>query len=228
MATCDELATQLTGLQSQLATLQKKLDNPDEACADFTGRAFEECIQGLRRNIATTQIQITDVQQQQQAQGCLNPPSPPPVTYEFIDLGTLGGAQSIANDINNVGQVVGWSNPPDVLDPVGTRHAFLWSASSGMQDLGTLGGGSSSAYDVNNAGQVVGTSYRSFLWSTTTGMQDLNSLLPTNSGWFLAGDGYSEQIPPISINETGQIVGSNDPPGIYLGARAWLLRKHQN
>ena len=55
-------------------------------------------------------------------------------------------------------------------------HAFLWSASTGMQDLGSLGG-NSYAQAINNSGQVVGMyvnglgNYRAFLWTSGGGMQ---------------------------------------------------------
>jgi probable HAF family extracellular repeat protein len=67
-------------------------------------------------------------------------------------LGSLGGFTSIAVDINELGQVVGWSHTP-----TNEQRAFLWTASGGMQDLGTLGG-LSVALSINNAGQIVGYS----------------------------------------------------------------------
>ncbi len=45
---------------------------------------------------------------------------PSAIPYETIDLGTLGGALSAATDVNNGGQVVGWSQ-----DASGVSHAFL-------------------------------------------------------------------------------------------------------
>ena len=57
--------------------------------------------------------------------------------YRAVDLGTLGGAGSIAFGINKNGQIVGQS-----LTAQTQNHAFLWSAGV-MTDLGTLGGRSS-------------------------------------------------------------------------------------
>ena len=73
------------------------------------------------------------------------------------DLGTLGGRESRAVDVNERGQVVGTADTVvraariDVIE-----HGFLWE-NGAMRDLGTLGGPNSEAVDVNERGQVVGT-----------------------------------------------------------------------
>ncbi len=78
------------------------------------------------------------------------------------DLGALGGSldlsQSIAYDINNVGQVVGESFNRFSRE---LTRAFLWTANSGMQYIGGLEPrtGSGIAYAINDAGQVVGQSW---------------------------------------------------------------------
>src|ERR1700710_2412041 len=69
----------------------------------------------------------------------------------MVDLGTLGGANSLALGINNSGEVVGYSFLADNV----TKHAFTWTAATGMVDIGTLpGGGAIEAEAVNDAGDV--------------------------------------------------------------------------
>jgi probable HAF family extracellular repeat protein len=69
----------------------------------------------------------------------------------FADLGTFGGLNSVANAINDYGQVVGGANTL-----AGVNHAFLFSGGT-LQDLGTLGGVGSTAWDINNHGTIVGS-----------------------------------------------------------------------
>src|SRR5438128_10677206 len=85
------------------------------------------------------------------------------VTYTVSDLGTLGGSQSLAWDINDSGQIVGESTTAD-----GETHAFLYTGGT-MTDLAALPFGdpgvrsrTSSARAINASGQLVG-------WATRAG-----------------------------------------------------------
>jgi len=120
-----------------------------------------------------------------------------------IDLGNLGGTMvNEANNINNKGQVVGFSDLPGDT----SFHAFLWTEDFGMQDLDTLPGDVFSGGDGNNdKGQIVGFSCnadfsmcRAFLWQNGT-MTDLNTLIPTTSLLSL--------VEAFSINSRGEITG---------------------
>jgi probable HAF family extracellular repeat protein len=120
------------------------------------------------------------------------------------DLGTLGGADSFAHDINNAGQVVGVSCTSYSVT-TGTPKAFFWQDGSDMRDIGHLGGGSSSANAINDSGQVVGWSRNAayethaFLWQDGVPMQDLGSL----GGMTIAA----------AINSAGQVVGYDTTMG---------------
>ena len=72
--------------------------------------------------------------------------------YRATDIGTLGGAHTYGQAVNNSEQVVGTSE-----DARGTVRAFLF-ADGVLHDLGTLGGSSARALGINSAGQVVGAS----------------------------------------------------------------------
>jgi probable HAF family extracellular repeat protein len=121
------------------------------------------------------------------------------------DLGSLGGTGQgfgiLAYNINNQGQVIGYSD----LKGNANFHSFLWTRGKGMQDLGTLTGDANSvAIGLNDAGDVVGVSVdamfnpHAYLWQNGT-MTNLNTLIPAGSPLSL--------LTACSINSSGQIVG---------------------
>jgi len=69
-----------------------------------------------------------------------------------IDLGTFGGYDGEAWDINNSSTVVGWADSPTDI------RAFVWSESEGMFDIGTLGGPGAVARGINDGGLIIGNS----------------------------------------------------------------------
>jgi probable HAF family extracellular repeat protein len=116
------------------------------------------------------------------------------VEYQIIDLGVIGGYGSVANGINNYGQIVGESS----TDYSGGR-AFLYENGS-MTDIGTINNYCcSQGKGINDSGQVVGSSSdyygysRAFLYDNGL-MKDL--------GTFGGHYGSAE-----SINNNGQVVG---------------------
>ena len=120
----------------------------------------------------------------------------------FIDIGTLGG-YSVANAINDNGQIAGYSNSS--ID--GLAHAFLYD-NGVMTDLGTLNNYDMITQDINNQGQIVGyyvgNNGYGFIY-TNGALYDLLSLIDSNSGWTsILGN-------PLAINDYGQITGQ----GVY-------------
>ena len=116
---------------------------------------------------------------------------------EIRDLGTLGGAESAAVEMNGRGQVVGWS-----ITDHGTTHGFLW-ANGKMSDLPPTGGFQdvSGAVAVADSGVVAGNihpnlntpDYQAVVWLNGK-LRKLPTLGGTDS-WVLA------------MNERNQIVG---------------------
>jgi probable HAF family extracellular repeat protein len=128
----------------------------------------------------------------------------------IVDLGTLGGEESQAYDINYSGLIVGWAE-----DAHHQRRAFL--TLGGLQDLGTLGGHTAEAHAINTAGQIAGVSAiasganHACLWDAG-GITDLGTLGGANS----IAEG---------INNLGQVVGASETDGADLGrqhAFLWL------
>ncbi len=152
---------------------------------------------------------------------------------------SLGGLQTIPADINDAGQVVGWS-----VTTANARHAFLYQSGQ-TTDLGTLDGGTSQALAINNAGQIVGTSEtasgtHAFLYQAGS-LSDLGTLggpeslaSDINASGFAAGfadlAGGSRHASlytgpwvdlgtlggttsrAVAINDAGQIAGTSDLP----------------
>lgn len=138
----------------------------------------------------------------------------------IIDLGTLGGNESLASALNNQDQVVGVAANaiPDPFSMLGwgtQARAYIWQHGR-KRGLGTLGGPDSFAWFINGSGQVAGVSYTSatpnpvtgqpptdvFLWHDGK-MRDLGSLggsVPTFGG-------------VAALNSRGEIVGTSDLTG---------------
>lgn len=90
-------------------------------------------------------------------------------SYTFTDLGTIGGNNSQAYGINNLGTVVGWSTTIG-----GASRATVWNGRNSTV-LDTLGGSYSYAYSINNSGVAVGVSWgtgnayaSAAIWNGTT------------------------------------------------------------
>lgn len=131
------------------------------------------------------------------------------------DLGTLGGANSEANSINNFGQIVGDAyNASDIARPV------LWNdLNSAPTDLGTLGGASGMAMVINDNGLIAGWSDTAdgashlTLWDHGQ-IIDLTQFIPAelrDAGWNTLQGGVNNSIISsdyMDMNNAGVIVTS--------------------
>jgi probable HAF family extracellular repeat protein len=123
------------------------------------------------------------------------------------DLGTLGGPDSIAFNVNERGQIAGntfTSFTGNSVSPIPNAVPFLWENGK-MINLGGFGGTYGAENDLNNRGQVVGFSFiagdmgfHPFLWSQGK-LFDL--------GTFGGTDGEA-----IGLNDAGDVVGYAEFP----------------
>jgi probable HAF family extracellular repeat protein len=143
---------------------------------------------------------------------------------QIFNLGTFGGAESLAADINDQGQVAGYAlnTTPDPYSFFGyfyqgtsnstQTRAFVWQ-NNAMKDIGTLNGPDAEAEFINQRGQIAGDSYTNdvpnadgyptdlpFLWTPGRGgngtMQNLGTL---------GGDSINTDS---GLNDQGEVIGS--------------------
>ena len=122
----------------------------------------------------------------------------------MVDLGTLGGNNSLAFYVNDADMVVGRAE----FAPGNTATRAALYSNGTVTDLGTLGGINSSANAINNSNVIVGHSefnsgnqlpfIQAFIYKDGA-IVNLNARIPANSGWNLTT--------AQSINDAGQIAG---------------------
>ena len=121
----------------------------------------------------------------------------------MVDLGSFGGTLGFATQLNDRGQVSGYSNLTGDL----TTHPFFWNGKK-LLDLGTFGGSDGVALSLNDAGEVVGDAdfpgdelHDGFLWKSGT-MTDLGNLGKTSSAFWINSE--SQIVGGSHINDTAQ------------------------
>ena len=142
---------------------------------------------------------------------------------QIIDLGTFGGANSLATNINDQGQVAGFAQNsiPDFTffegnfsaSPTQWR-AFLWEKGQ-MRDLGTLGGpdsGTAGALAQNERGQVTGVSYTNSDVNPSTGEPTRHVFLENRNQMRDLGTLGGTFADARTINNRGEIVGRSSLP----------------
>lgn len=141
----------------------------------------------------------------------VDPPSFAVTPRLGVDLGSLGG-QGRAHDVNNGGEVVGFSALAS-----GASRAFLWTAEQGMVDLGINGAASIQALAINDLGQVAGVrggvgagSNLGFFWS-----DGVTTLIPSFEGEDLSISS------PQDLNNTGKVVGFSRGLDLRFHAFVW-------
>jgi probable HAF family extracellular repeat protein len=149
--------------------------------------------------------------------------------YTLTNLGTFGAEQAIARDINDAGQIIGWTVAG--TGATATSSPFLLQDGKKI-NLGSFGGANGQTAGINQFGEVVGFSQdgnlqnRAFVWNNGT-IKDLNNLTLTNPTF---GGLKVILTNATGINNFGDIsaYGSytyqNAAGATQTGTRAYLLK----
>jgi probable HAF family extracellular repeat protein len=135
----------------------------------------------------------------------------------IVDLGTLGGDESLAATVNNRGLVVGAAANaiPDAFSMFGwatQTRAFLWQRGT-MRDLGTLGGPDAFAIFINHGGQVAGVAYTNSTPNPVTGTPTQDPFIWENGKMKDLGTLGGTQGFVNAFNNRGQVAGESNLAG---------------
>lgn len=145
------------------------------------------------------------------------------------ELGSLGGAESVAFAVNNAGQITGGAantipdnNQGAIFSSGATQvHTFLWQNGT-MQDLGTLGGPDSQAFYINQRGEIAGLSTTNSIPNETTGIPSVDPFVWKSGHMIDLGTLGGTFGAPGAINNRGEVAGfSNLAEDIATHAFLW-------
>jgi probable HAF family extracellular repeat protein len=110
--------------------------------------------------------------------------SPCAAQPRVVELGTLGGSQTSANDLSSNGLIVVGSS----LNASGQMRGFRWTESSGMSDLGAIGSGGVVATHTNFDGTVIVGRFadgsgldKGFRWTPAAGLAEFTIGVPVRT-----------------------------------------------
>jgi probable HAF family extracellular repeat protein len=133
-----------------------------------------------------------------------------------LDLGTLGGSISVANDLNELDQVTGYSTA--VGD---AQYRGFLSIGPTMFNLGSLGGPVSAGTAVNESGVVTGYSYLTPLGA------NYHAIVSQNGGLTDLGTLGGSLSSGVDINDFGEVAGDSNVPGDFT-SHAFLFNGVMN
>jgi len=164
---------------------------------------------------------------------------------EAIDMGTFGGSDGKARNVNNHGVAVGFAQDQEV------NRAFMWTPETEKIALGNLGGTASWAYAINDNAQICGYAstgivQHAFIWEDGV-MTDLSISFPDewsfawgiNNHGVVVGefrnnaamwkDGEYIDLGPngtaFDINDHEQVVGTGAGPSMWVDGVWYALSK---
>jgi probable HAF family extracellular repeat protein len=148
-----------------------------------------------------------------------------PPGYQAIDLGTLGGRNTVPAALNDRAQVTGYSESSDRVS-----HAFLWEDSV-MHDLriaptgsGDPGSATSAGEAINRFGEIAGTRFSDELSQVEVFVWDTLTPAPIRTGLFRDLDDGGIRLNPgtrvIGVTDGGDVLATEFSD--FFGNRAVL------